>query len=79
MRTILVRRLTAARHDRLGLRRHGGRRSAARSALGCATASSSYREDVAEGLENAPAAFIGMLEGRNFGKQLVLVSPDPTR
>lgn len=30
-----------------------------------------YREDVVDGLENAPAAFIGMLQGRNFGKQLV--------
>jgi hypothetical protein len=36
-----------------------------------------YREDVSEGLESAPAAFIGMLEGRNFGKQLVRVGPDP--
>jgi NADPH-dependent curcumin reductase len=33
-----------------------------------------YREDIAEGLENAPAAFIGMLEGRNFGKALVRVA-----
>jgi len=30
-----------------------------------------YHETVAEGLENAPAAFIGMLKGENFGKQLV--------
>ena len=30
-----------------------------------------WREDVAQGLEAAPAAFIGMLEGRNFGKQVV--------
>jgi len=29
------------------------------------------REDVVDGLENAPEAFIGMLEGRNFGKLLV--------
>ncbi|WP_299724596.1 NADP-dependent oxidoreductase [uncultured Tateyamaria sp.] len=28
-------------------------------------------EEIAEGLENAPAAFIGLLEGRNRGKQLV--------
>jgi len=30
-----------------------------------------YRETIAEGLRSAPSAFIGMLEGRNFGKQLV--------
>lgn len=33
-----------------------------------------HREDVAEGLEAAPAAFIGMLQGRNFGKMLVRVA-----
>jgi NADPH-dependent curcumin reductase len=33
-----------------------------------------YREDIVEGLANAPAAFIGLLEGRNFGKLLVRVS-----
>ena len=30
-----------------------------------------YRESIAEGLENAPRAFISMLRGENFGKQLV--------
>jgi NADPH-dependent curcumin reductase CurA len=30
-----------------------------------------YRESVATGLENAPGAFLGLLKGRNFGKQLV--------
>jgi NADPH-dependent curcumin reductase CurA len=30
-----------------------------------------YKETVAEGLAAAPAAFIGMLKGHNFGKQLV--------
>jgi NADPH-dependent curcumin reductase len=36
-----------------------------------------YREDIADGLENAALAFIGLLEGRNFGKQLVRVGPEP--
>jgi NADPH-dependent curcumin reductase len=30
-----------------------------------------YRESVVEGLRNAPKAFIGLLSGKNFGKQLV--------
>ena len=30
-----------------------------------------YRETVAQGIESAPAAFLGLLKGRNFGKQLV--------
>jgi NADPH-dependent curcumin reductase CurA len=34
-----------------------------------------YREDITDGFENAAAAFIGMLEGRNFGKALVRVAP----
>jgi len=33
-----------------------------------------YREDVVDGLENAPAAFIAMLDGKNFGKLLIRVS-----
>jgi len=37
-----------------------------------------YRETVAEGIENAPAAFMKLLKGGNFGKQLVAISPDPT-
>lgn len=32
-----------------------------------------YREDFVDGLENAPEAFIGMLEGHNFGKLIVRV------
>jgi len=32
------------------------------------------REDIVNGLENAPSAFLGMLEGRNFGKLVVKVS-----
>ena len=38
-----------------------------------------YHEDIAEGLESAPQAFIGMLRGKNLGKQLVRVAADPTR
>jgi len=38
-----------------------------------------YKEDVVEGLENAPHAFIGLLQGKNFGKLIVKVSDDPTR
>jgi NADPH-dependent curcumin reductase CurA len=30
-----------------------------------------YREDVVQGLENAPEAFFGLLQGRNFGKLVV--------
>jgi NADPH-dependent curcumin reductase CurA len=33
-----------------------------------------YREDVVRGLENAPRAFIGLLEGKNFGKLIIEVS-----
>ncbi|MDR9484927.1 MAG: NADP-dependent oxidoreductase [Sediminimonas sp.] len=32
------------------------------------------QEDIAEGLENAPEAFMGMLKGRNFGKQIVKIT-----
>lgn len=35
-----------------------------------------WRESVAEGLEAAPAAFLALLRGGNFGKQLVRVAPD---
>ncbi len=36
-----------------------------------------YRETVTEGLANAPGAFLSLLQGGNFGKQLVRVGPDP--
>ena len=35
-----------------------------------------YREDIVDGLEKAPEAFIGMLDGRNFGKLIVRVAAD---
>jgi NADPH-dependent curcumin reductase CurA len=37
-----------------------------------------YREDIVDGLDAAPQALTGLLEGKNFGKLLVRVSPDPT-
>lgn len=33
-----------------------------------------YREDIVQGLENAPQAFIGLLGGKNFGKLVVQVA-----
>ena len=75
MRAVLVKRLTirgfivsdfAARHgdflrDMSGWFREGKLK---------------HREFVTEGLDNAPAAFMGLLKGANFGKQLVRVGPD---
>ncbi|MDP9064400.1 MAG: NADP-dependent oxidoreductase [Pseudomonadota bacterium] len=37
-----------------------------------------YREDIVHGLANAPAAFLGLLEGRNFGKLVVDVGESGT-
>jgi len=32
------------------------------------------REDMVSGLENAPQAFIGLLQGKNFGKLVIQVA-----
>lgn len=73
MRAMLVRRLTMrgfivtdfiAQYDDF-LRDVGGWLKAGRIA---------HREQIVEGLEAAPEAFIGMLKGRNFGKLIVRVS-----
>jgi NADPH-dependent curcumin reductase CurA len=34
-------------------------------------------EDIAEGLERAPEALVNLLNGKNFGKSMVRVFPDP--
>jgi NADPH-dependent curcumin reductase CurA len=34
-----------------------------------------YREDIVDGLEHAPEALIGLLQGRNFGKLIVRIGP----
>lgn len=36
-----------------------------------------YKEDIVEGIEYAPRAFIGLLGGENFGKMQVKLGPDP--
>ena len=38
-----------------------------------------YREDIVEGIDNAPTAFIGLLQGKNFGKLIIKLGADPTR
>ena len=35
-----------------------------------------YREDIVDGLENASEAFIGLLEGENFGKRIVRIAQE---
>lgn len=35
-----------------------------------------YRENIIDGLENAPQAFIDLFDGKSFGKQLVRLAPE---
>jgi hypothetical protein len=37
-----------------------------------------YFEDIVDGIDNTPAAFIGMMLGENLGKRLMRVGDDPT-
>lgn len=68
--TVLVKHLTAtgfiiSNHwDRLG-------EFVAEVAPLVASGKIAFLEDIAEGIENAPKAFQGLLEGRNMGKQIV--------
>jgi NADPH-dependent curcumin reductase len=73
MRQILVRRL---RLEGMIVTDHEAWRPVFQARVGSLlqTGQLHYKEDVVEGLENAPVAFIGMLEGRNFGKLLVKVA-----
>jgi NADPH-dependent curcumin reductase CurA len=45
-----------------------------RVAAGIADGRIRYREDITDGFANAPATFMGMLEGKNFGKTLIRVA-----
>ena len=38
-----------------------------------------YKEDVTEGLENAPRELVGLLRGENFGKKIIRVSQEPAQ
>jgi NADPH-dependent curcumin reductase len=38
-----------------------------------------YRDEITDGLENAPRAFQRMLRAENFGKSIIRVSPEPKR
>jgi NADPH-dependent curcumin reductase CurA len=38
-----------------------------------------YKEDITDGMENAPRELIGLLRGENFGKKIIRVSQDATR
>jgi NADPH-dependent curcumin reductase CurA len=38
-----------------------------------------FKEDITDGLENAPRELIGLLKGENFGKKVIRVSADPTQ
>ena len=44
---------------------------AGRWASGCSEDKVKVREDIVFGLENAPEAFIGLLQGKNFGKLVI--------
>ena len=66
-----------ARLHRLGPRRPDTRRSSPRLVPWLREGSVRYRETVVDGIENAPAAFIGLLAGENIGKMLVRVGGEP--
>lgn len=35
-----------------------------------------YVEDINQGLESAPAAFVGLFSGKNVGKQVICIAPE---
>jgi NADPH-dependent curcumin reductase CurA len=78
MRLVLTKSLTVRGFIQSEFNRSHGRDFLRDMSGWVADGSVRYREDVVDGLENAPEAFGGMLAGRNFGKVLVRVSDDPT-
>jgi NADPH-dependent curcumin reductase CurA len=79
MRTVLIKRLTV--RGFIIFDDYGPRFDEFTAAMGAWVRSGQirYREDVVQGLENAPQAFLGLLEGRNFGKLVVEVAPHAVR
>lgn len=78
MRLVLVKSLTVRGFIQSEFTKTHGRDFVRDMSSWVADGSVRYREDVVEGLEATPEAFRGLLTGRNFGKLLVRVSPDPT-
>jgi NADPH-dependent curcumin reductase len=37
----------------------------------------SYREDILEGIEQAPDSIAGLYRGENLGKRLIRIAPEP--
>ncbi len=78
MRLVLTKSLTVRGFIQSEFTRSHGRQFVEEMSQWVADDSVRYRENVVEGLESAPEAYRGLLTGRNFGKLLVRVSPDPT-
>lgn len=76
MRTILTKRLTVKGFIILEDYGHRYPEFAEQMSEWVSSGQVKYREQVVDGLKNAPEAFIGLLEGRNFGKLVIRVDTD---
>ena len=74
--TFVGKRVTHARLHRLGLRQQV-RPGDAPDGRVDASGTHQVREDIVEGIDKAPRAFIGLLRGENFGKLQVKLGPEP--
>jgi len=79
MRTLLIKRIRM--QGFIVFDDYGHRYPEFASAMGLwlAEGKITVREDIVDGLENAPDAFIGLLEGKNFGKLIIRVSADEVK
>jgi NADPH-dependent curcumin reductase CurA len=74
-RATLTKRLTIPRLHRLGFRRAAGRVPARGFAVDQGRPDQVSRGTLSTAWRTRPQAFIGLLKGQNFGKQLVRVAP----